>query len=678
MVGEAYAEKLEKLGIETVEDLLHHYPFRYEDWSFVSKIGGCQPGEKVTLYVTILSIKNVFARTGKRMQKAVVADRTGQMEITWFNQPFLVKNLKPGTKVALAGKVDTFGTKKQMVAPEHEIIKVKSQKLKVRSYYSNNYSYNNIHTGRLVPVYPETAGVSSKWLRSRIAPLVKKLVPQMQDYLPLSIRKQFAICDLPRAIRSVHFPKDKKAVAKARKRLGFDELLFLHLKALSRKSRWQSYQATKPFKFDQEKINKFIKKLPFELTGAQKKAVSEILKDLQKQKPMNRLLEGDVGSGKTIVAAIAAYAAHLSGIKTGIMAPTEILAEQHFQTFKKLFKPFGLKIELITGSHKSQITNHKSQIAITIGTHALLWQKFDHENLGLVVIDEQHRFGVAQRAKLTKKGKSPHLLTMTATPIPRTVALTLYADLDLSILDEMPKGRKPVKTWVVPEEKREAGYQWIREKIKEGNQAFIICPLIEPSQSEKMANIKAATEEFEKLSKKIFPDLKLLLLHGRIKSKEKNKIIEKFKAKKADILVSTPVVEVGIDIENATIIVIEAAERFGLAQLHQMRGRVGRGEKQSYCLLFSSDGKATRRLKAMEKYQSGLKLAEIDLKIRGPGEIYGTSQSGFLDLKIASFSDKKLIKKTKQAVEDLFPRLDKLPLLKEELEKVTIEDVHPN
>jgi ATP-dependent DNA helicase RecG len=395
-------------------------------------------------------------------------------------------------------------------------------------------------------------------------------------------------------------------------------------------------------------------------------------------------LEGDVGSGKTVVAALAIYIAWLNGTQSTLMAPTEILANQHYQTLKQLLEPFGIKISLLTGKQKTPKKDSQATADLIVGTHALIYQKAQFQKLGLVVIDEQHRFGVAQRGELIKKaslptGITPHILTMTATPIPRTITLTLYGDLSLSVLDELPPGRQKIKTWLVPPQKRQAAYDWVRQQVKNfGGQVFIICPFIEPSET--LQSVKAAKVEFENLAQKVFPDLKLGLLHGRMKNKEKNDVMDKFRKGELDILVSTPVVEVGVDIPRATIMLIEGAERFGLAQLHQLRGRVGRSNKESYCLLFTEilNDKSLQRLKALEKINEGIKLAELDLTLRGPGEIYGTAQHGFFDLKIASFTDKDLIEKTKTAAQEILPQINNYPLLQAKLKKDKIELIEAN
>jgi len=661
MVGPIYAKRLAKLGIQTAEDFIYHFPFRYDDYSLVSPISRVQPGETVTIKAEVLSVKNEYTKHGKKLQKAQVSDGTKTIEVVWFNQPFLVKTIKVGEWYNFSGKADWFARQVVIVSPEYEKLPIS----------------NTIHTGRLVPVYPETYGISSKWLRSRIAPLLNLVVPKIPDFLPEEMKLKYHLPNLGQALQKIHFPESKKEAEEAKARLAFDELFLIQLASLKRKGDWQKKSLANKFYVDQEKILNFLNNLPFQLTSAQRRCVREILADLALEKPMNRLLEGDVGSGKTVVAAIAIYAAYLNGFKSALMAPTEILASQHFQTLSQLLSSFGVKISLVTSSKKPK--DKEPTPDVWVGTHALLYQKLDFGNLSLVIIDEQHRFGVEQRAKLAKSGEAPHVLTMTATPIPRTIALTLYGDLDLSVIDEMPPGRMKVKTWVVPPVKREAAYEWIRKHVKNTDeQAFIVCPLIE--ESETLKSVKAVTVELEGLSKKVFPDLRLGLLHGRLKSKEKDEVVEKFRQGNLDILVSTPVVEVGIDIPQATIMMIEAAERFGLAQLHQLRGRVGRGKKESYCLLFTETpiGRPLQRLKAMEKSHIGMELAEIDFKIRGPGEIYGTAQHGFPDLRVASFTDLELIQKTRQAAEETVGKLSKFPVLQEKLKQFTQASIAPN
>jgi len=627
MVGPIYQKRLEKIGIKTFKDLIYHIPARYLDFREKSPISRLSIGESITIKGKVDSIKNLYTRSGKKIQLAQVSDKSGSVDVIWFNQPFLIKTIKEGETYSFSGKVDWFGRKKAMISPL-------------------------INTFGIVPIYPETYGISSKWLRGKIKTAYQLIGGEITEYLP----QTYGFLDLPSAIKEIHFPNDPDRAKKARERLAFDELLALQITNLKRKSAWQKNHPVYNLEINRKEINQFIDNLPFKLTVSQNKVIDEIIEDLQKPYPMNRLLEGDVGSGKTVVAAAAAFIAFLNGCQSVIMAPTQILAQQHFDTLNNLLQPFKVRISLIT----SAITEKDlGRCDIFVGTHSLIHQKINIDKVALVVIDEQHKFGVEQREHLVKKiGKkniSPHVLTMTATPIPRTVALTFYGDLDLSTLNETPEGRQKITTWVVPKEKRDNAYKWIDKNIQKiGSQVFIVCPLIEESESETLKDIRSVTKEYQSL-KKIFKGRKLGLLHGKLKMEEKNKVVDDFRSRKLDILVATPVVEVGIDIPNATIMVIEAADRFGLAQLHQLRGRVGRSDIKSYCLLFyQNEGeKSKARLSAMEKGISGFELAELDLKLRGPGEIFGLRQSGIPELKIASWTDIDLIKKAKEAAEEI-------------------------
>ena len=658
-----YASRLEKLGILTFEDFLLHIPSRYEDYSVISNMDNLQVGETVTVQGKVIEMKNNYLK-GKRiksMQKATLEDDMGTMELTWFNQPFLTKTILTGNLMSASGKVEKSGRKFSITSPEYEII----------------YNNDAIHTARLIPVYPETQGVSSKWLRRQIHTLLQEFYDELTEYLPETLLKKYNFMHLNESLREIHFPTSLEKAAQARERLAFEEFFLMQLSSKKRRAEWKKEQKGNVFQIKkfQDQIERFIASLPFTLTTAQRGAADDILRDFAGDKPMNRLLQGEVGSGKTIVAAIAMYAAHLNGYQSGLMAPTEILAQQHFDSISRLLSEFGVKVDLITGSRKG----NELHPDILIGTHAILSDKIKFKNLGFVAIDEQQRFGVQQRGIIRERVKNPHLLTMTATPIPRTVALTMYGDLDLSYLNEMPYGRKKVKTWLVPPEKRLGAYDWIRKQIKEtDSQAFIICPFIE--ESENMQTIKAAGKEYERLKTEVYPDLKLGLLHGKLKSKEKDEVLKQFKNREFDILVATPVVEVGIDIPNATIIMIEASERFGLAQLHQLRGRVGRGDKQSYCLLFTDKIGAltSQRLRGMETLNSGAELAELDLRLRGPGNLYGIAQHGTPKLKVASFSDTELIQKARQAADDVFSELSSHPKLEEKLDKVTLQKVSPD
>lgn len=676
-----YATRLENLDIQTVGDFLFHLPSRYEDYSLVSKTNQVQIGETVTIQGQVLDMKTNYLRGGriKTMQKATVVDDSGSIELTWFNQPFLTRTILPGSTISASGTVQRFGRKLSISNPEYEIL--------------NSGQGEAVHTARLIPIYPETKGVSSKWLRRQIHNLLEQYENEITEYMPEEILKKQNFMNLLEALKEVHYPRSLETAARARERLAFDELFLMQLASRKRRDEWEKEKQTTPYEIKkfQKEIDTCIASLPFQLTNAQQQAIHDILLDLQKNKPMNRLVQGDVGSGKTVVAAIAMYVAHLNGFQSVLMAPTEILANQHYKTITQLLSPLQVKTDLITGSKKHESRskkkkeeNHDSSFMIhdshiVIGTHAVLSEKVTFTNLGLVIIDEQQRFGVEQRGLIKQKGENPHLLTMTATPIPRTVALTMYGDLDLSYLNEMPVGRKKVKTWVVPPVKRDSAYEWIRKQIKEtDSQAFIVCPFIEPSES--METVKAVNKEYERLRKDVYPDLNLGLLHGKLKAKEKDEILQKFKSKAFDILVATPVVEVGIDVPNATIIMIEASERFGLAQLHQLRGRVGRGDKQSYCLLFTDSPSAvnSERLKGMEKLYSGAELAELDLRLRGPGNLYGTAQHGIPKLKVASFSDSILIQKARYAADDIFEELHKYPKLEEKVNEVTIQVVSPD
>ncbi|MBI3980707.1 ATP-dependent DNA helicase RecG [Candidatus Microgenomates bacterium] len=669
-VGPAYVSKLKRLGLLTVKDLLYHLPTRYENFQLVSMISLLQPGETVSVTGKVVDIKNVFTKNGKRLTQATISDTSGTIEVIWFNQIFLTKVIKPNSDWIFSGRVDFFGRKLAIISPQYELFK---------THQGDQDYLSQIHTGRLVPIYPETEGLTSKWLRAKIAYLLKYYSDIIEDFLPPQILRENNLPSLKETMLKIHFPQALEEADYARRRIAFEELFLLQLSGLAQKKirlsqRVGSILKLNPFK---ENLDKYEKSLPFVLTDSQKKASEEILRDLVKNTPMNRLLEGDVGSGKTVVASLALYLAILNNTQAALMAPTEILAQQHYETLSKFLKPLGINLFLLTSSNKDFPENFDfNQPFIAVGTHSLLYNHLDFKNLSLVIIDEQHRFGVEQRLTLTKKGENPHVLTMTATPIPRTMALTFYGDLDLSVLSELPQGRQKIKTWVVPEEKRDNAYEWIKKNLVS---VFIVCPLIE--ESETLSTVKAASKEFENLQK-VFPEFKLALLHGRMKAKEKNLLINDFREGKINILVSTPVVEVGIDIPQANIMVIEAAERFGLAQLHQLRGRVGRNNQQAYCLLFLSQEQeqTVKRLKFLESVFSGPKLADIDLKMRGPGDLWGKRQHGFLNLKAADLTDEELIKETKKVAEKIVDAdlENKYPELIKEMKKLTQPEYNPN
>lgn len=652
-----YAKRLQKLDLYTFRDLLYHIPSRYEDFSLVSEIGKAQEGEIVTIKGQILEAKNEYTRSRKAIQKMIIADQTGSIALTWFNQPYIIKSVALNDSISVSGKVERFKNNLTMISPDYELA-----------------SNNLIHTGRIIPIYPETAGVSSKWLRRQIALLLEEH-QNMTDPLPETIKNEYGLLDLSFSLKEIHFPSSFDSVEKARHRLAFDEVFYMQLAGIERKKLWHSNKTARKLTISEKDLKAFVISLPFTLTDSQKQAVNDLTSDLSKEKPMNRLLQGDVGSGKTVIAAIGAYITAKNGLQSAIMAPTEILAKQHFATLDILLKPFEIKVGIVTSSEKMK---KEDSYDVLVGTHALVSKSVVFKKLGFVVIDEQQRFGVSQRFILREKGVNPHVFTMTATPIPRTMMLTLYRELDASYLTHMPKGRKTIKTWLVSEEKRQNAYSWIEKQIQTTkSQVFIICPFIEISET--MQTVKSAVKEFETLQE-IFPKMKMGLLHGKLKAKEKDEALKNFRDKKYQILVATPVVEVGIDIPNATIIVIEGSERFGLAQLHQLRGRVGRGEKQSYCLLFSDakNQKALSRLRAMENMQNGAELAEFDLTLRGPGDIFGTKQSGVRILKIASFSDFDLLQKAKNAAQSIEKTLDDFPELSKEVKSFVITPSSPD
>ncbi len=661
-VGKSTVNKLKKIGLISVNDLIWHLPYRYEDFSNIKPIGDLKINEIATIKGKIELITSRRARHRRlHLTECLISDDTGSIKTIWFNQPYLNKYLNRGDELYISGKIDDDFHTLQFTNPLWE------------------KTEQHLHTGRIIPIYSSTQGISQKQLRQMIK-IITPLLKNYEDYLPNAIINKYNLLPLNQALEKIHWPKNKNEFLLARKRLQFDELFFISLNQA--KNNYELKKHIAPIiPFNKEKTLVLVKSLPFTLTVDQKKAAWEILKNIEKNTPMNRLLQGDVGSGKTVVAAIACLNCALNNLQSIILAPTEILALQHYQTFLNTLKKFNLNICLYTRSQQ-KLNNEtvkrndlKKMIAtgkinIIIGTHALLQEKVDYANIGLIIVDEQHRFGVAQRKKLKDKTKNliPHFLSMTATPIPRTLALTIYGDLDISIIRDKPLGRKKIITKIVAEQNRQRAYQFIADKINSGGQAFVICPLIE--ESDKLG-VKAATQEFEKLSTKIFPQFKIGLLHGKMKSAVKEKTINDFKNKKLDILVSTSVIEVGVDIPNANLMIIEGADRFGLAQLHQFRGRIGRSNIQSYCLLFTDNQskKVLHRLQAMVLYDDGIKLAEYDLKIRGSGEMYGIRQSGFINLKIADLTDIETIKKTRQAAATIIsqsPNLDLFPLLKKE------------
>ncbi|MBU0975296.1 MAG: ATP-dependent DNA helicase RecG [Patescibacteria group bacterium] len=644
LIGPKYSKLLAKLGINSIQELLYYFPTSYSDTSEISTIADLSPLEKKTVLVTIDNVKNIRTRYRKVITEALVSDNSGKISVIWFNQPFLGKILRIGSSFLLNGKLNPNHNKAQLYSPVYEPYKGK----------------DTTHLGKIIPQYPVTEGVTGKWLRSRIKFLLDKhqyLVEELSKLIPQNIQECYELTDKKSAILNVHYPKDKMTLKTARAYVAFEELLKIQIKLLKKQHLLRKRRGPQ-IKVQKHMIQDFLKRLTFNPTNAQKRVIRDIISDFSQPCPANRLLQGDVGCGKTLVAAAVSIPVVKSGFQVAILAPTAILAKQHYETMKELFKG-KYKLRLITGETKKSGNEIKQKFDIIIGTHALLHRKKDlFEKLGLVIVDEQHRFGVKQREILVSQkisATAPHKITMTATPIPRSIALTFFGNLDISIIDEMPKGRTPTRTHLVPHNKRTDGYRWIEERIQKNNsQVFWLCPLIE--ESEKLQT-KAVITEYGKLENQIFPKLRIDLLHGRLSDEEKNDKITRMKQGKTNILVSTSVIEVGMDIPGADIIVIEGAERFGLAQLHQLRGRVGRRARQeSWCFLFTSENAslgAAERLKYFSKTNDGLKVAQFDLKRRGPGEVYGTKQAGIPDLKVASLTDIKLIKKTREAAEKM-------------------------
>lgn len=710
-VAPAYQKRLFKLGLKTVRDLLFHFPRRYDDFSKITRIRDLRAGAVYTIQGRVIDIKN--SRSWKKrlsITEAFIQDESGSIRAIWFNQPYLTNVLKIDTIINLSGKVN-LDKDLYFSNPAYERI-ANSEGQIAENQKTTDYkplaTSQTRHTGRLVPVYPETAGLSSRYLRYLIQPHLAS-ARELVDWLPDSVKRSQRLINLADAIYQVHFPDSLKNANSARQRLAFEEIFLIQLFALTQKLRRIKEQAWS-IEFNKDLIRGFLEKLPFKLTTAQKKAAWEIFLDMAKDQPMNRLLEGDVGSGKTVVAALAALEAAQAGYQTAFMAPTEILAGQHFKTLTGLLSDYPLNVCLLTGTGGKEFRNGRffdsgkklllakienGEEQIIVGTHALIQKQVNFKKLALAVVDEQHRFGVKQRAALQKNinrlpdgsvQKIPHLLSMTATPIPRSLALTIYGDLDLSLIDEMPRDRQTIITRLVPPLKRAAAYDFIRRQVAGGRQVFVVCPRIEPAEenAEQLLppqnEIKAVKAEHEKLSRKIFPELKVALLHGKLKPPEKEQVMADFAAGRTDILVATSVIEVGIDIPNAAIMMIEGADRFGLAQLHQLRGRVGRGRHQSYCLLFTDSGSAQtqNRLKIMTACASGFKLAEYDLQWRGPGQFFGTNQSGLPDLPLASLIDLILIKQARREAAKILqadPELKNYPLLKEKLKKFR-DEIH--
>lgn len=660
----ALEARLARLNVRSMRDILFLLPSRYDDYSAIRPIAELRYGERQTITGDIRSVGVKRLAGRKEATEAIVGDSSGVIRVIWWSGRWMARRLRPGMRVALSGKIDAFGNSLQIENPELETLGDES-----------------LNTRRLVPVYPGTEGLAQRDIRPLVKQAVDAFADKVEEAVPEVLRRQMNLLPVSEALRQVHFPDSLASADEARRRFAFEELLYIELGVVKRRREWQAAGGAPRLQLPGAVLDRFVQSLPFDLTRDQEKAIDGVLADIARDVPMSRLLEGDVGSGKTVVAAAALLAAVASGSYQGaIMAPTEILAEQHFRTFNRLLAPETedqevdgrwfqetapgyialrppyleqpVRVALLRGGLKAseraaaQEAIARGEVDIAVGTHALIQQDVAFQRLALVVVDEQHRFGVAQRAALREKGQSPHVLVMTATPIPRTLALTVYGDLDITVLREMPPGRPPVKTHRVSPKQREQAYDFLRKRVAEGRQAYIICPLVEESAA---IEAKAAVQEYEQLSREIFPELRLGLLHGRMTPAEKDAAMRAFRDGELDVLVSTAVVEVGIDVPNATVMLVEGADRFGLTQLHQFRGRVRRSTMQAHCLLLAENAsvEAEERLEIMVDTSDGFRLAEEDLRLRGAGEYFGTRQSGMPDLRFAKLTDVELIERAR-------------------------------
>lgn len=657
-VGEELAKKLAVLGVKTVADLVDYLPRRYEDYSEVVDIRDTRPGP-VTVKAVVKQASGRYVRRGMHITEAVVSDDTGSLRVVWFNQPYRAKALKPGAEYYFSGLFELSYQRMQLMNPSAELV-----------------SDFTVNTARIVPVYRETKGLTSKQIR-KVVGNCRSLIRSLPETLPAWLVAEQKLLSRSEAVLAMHFPLDGAQLAEAKRRLGFEEVFELSLASLLNKRELAADESL-AIPFDERLAKDFVAHLPFTLTNAQRKAVWQIYLDMQSERPMNRLVEGDVGSGKTVVATMAALMALRQGYQVAFMAPTELLARQHAETIYKLLQPLGMadELTLLVGAlasaqkkkaHQAIAEGHARFI---VGTQALIQEKVDMHRLGLVVIDEQHRFGVEQRKELMKKaGHMPHLLSLTATPLPRSLALTLYGELDISILDAKPAGRQPIRTEIVSPNSVEPVYEDIRRELDAGRQMFVVCPLISESET---LEAHSAEKIYEQYSRQEFKNYRLGLLHGKMKAEEKNAIMQQFVAHELDILVSTTVIEVGVDVPNASVMMIQSAEWFGLAQLHQLRGRVGRGGHKAYCYLMMSDSSApSKRLRALESSQDGFRLAELDLELRGPGAIYGQMQHGALDLRVAKLTDVVLIASARKAAAEFIEKGEDLVKYSELYGRVT-------
>ncbi len=652
-IGETRGKRLEKLGLTTLDQVLDYFPRSYEDRTKRSAISGAPEGEKVCVEAMVAAPPRLSRiRQGLELVKVEAVDASGRMTVTFFNQSYLRTSLREGESCLFFGAVEGTGRRRTMTNPLVEKVG------------------ENRSTGRIVPLYPLTAGISNNLIAGLARRALENCLGEREESLPLSVRRTHHLCTREYAYRNIHFPGSWEELETARRRLGFEELFSLACgMALLRRFRDRGEGPRLP----QGGLEEFEALLPFSLTAAQRRSIREAAADMASGRPMNRLVQGDVGSGKTMVAAACAFLAFRGGWQSALMAPTEILAEQHYRSLAPLLERAGMRLGLLTGSVRASRRRELlealagGELHLLLGTHALLSEGVDFHRLGVVIADEQHRFGVAQRAALSAKGSgiTPHVLVMSATPIPRTLALMIYGDLDLSVIDELPPGRKAVKTFLIGEDKRERLYGFIRKLAAQGRQSYIVCPAVEEGE-EGAAELKAATEYAAELGGKVFPDLRVALVHGRMKAGEKDRVMTAFAAGEIDVLVSTTVIEVGVDVPNAALMVVENAERFGLSQLHQLRGRVGRGGEQSWCVLMAGGcrGESLERLKILAGTNDGFRIAEEDLRLRGPGDFFGKRQHGLPELRAAGFGgDARLLREAQDAAQAL---LEADPELREE------------
>lgn len=644
-VGPVRAAQLARLGLDTVDDLLHHKPARYEDRSRIAVISSLTAGTRQTAQGTVVAVSE--RRHGTYQFQAVLRDDTGVLQATWFGQRYLRKLIRRGMRLIVYGRVDRFGGP-QMVVDDFEILSGDDE--------------DTLHTARIVPVHAATEGLAPRTLRTIIGQALETYADTVPEVLPETLRRRYGLPGVADALRSLHFPQTMADAERARRRLAFEELFVLQAGLLVRKHALDTIDKGIRYRSAETLLRQFVRTLPYALTGAQRRVVGEIARDLQRTQPMNRLLQGDVGSGKTVVAASALWLAIGSRLQGALMAPTEILAEQHYLTLRRLLAPLRVRVTLLTGGGAKRIREAlrrdvaAGNVDLVVGTHALLEEGVTFKRLGLVVVDEQHKFGVMQRAALRRKGFHPDVLIMTATPIPRTLSMTVYGDLDVSVLDEMPPGRGAIKTYVRGPEKRPEVYAWVRQQVVLGRQAYIVCPLIEGSEK---LQAEAAVALAERLQREAFAGLPVALLHGRMRAEEKDTVMEQFRSGATNVLVATSVIEVGIDVPQATIMVIEDADRFGLAQLHQLRGRVGRGADTSFCVLLTSPktDAARERMDVMGQTRDGFVIAQKDLELRGPGEIFGTRQHGLPELRIADpIEDMSLLEAARQEARPVVDR----------------------